>query len=28
VRATAHRVAPRTAETLFTVHYAVLARRP
>jgi len=28
VRAAAHRVAPRTAETLFTVHYAVLARRP
>jgi SAM-dependent methyltransferase len=28
VRAAAHRVMPRTAETLFTVHYAVLARRP
>ena len=28
VRAGLHRVAPRTAETLFTVHYAVLARRP
>ena len=28
VRATAHRVMPRTVETLFTVHYAVLARRP
>ncbi len=28
VRAAAHRMAPRTAETLFTVHYAVLARRP
>jgi SAM-dependent methyltransferase len=28
VRAGFHRVAPRTAETLFTVHYAVLARRP
>jgi SAM-dependent methyltransferase len=28
VRAAAHRVAPRTAETLFTVHYALLARRP
>ena len=28
VRAAAHRVAPLTAETLFTVHYAVLARRP
>jgi hypothetical protein len=28
VRAALHRVAPRTAETLFTVHYAVLARRP
>jgi hypothetical protein len=27
-RAAAHRVAPRTAETLFTVHHAVLARRP
>ena len=28
LRAGLHRVAPRTAETLFTVHYAVLARRP
>jgi SAM-dependent methyltransferase len=28
VRAGAHRLMPRTAETLFTVHYAVLARRP
>jgi SAM-dependent methyltransferase len=28
VRAGLHRVAPRTAETLFTVHYAVLARWP
>ena len=28
VRAAAHRVAPDTAQTLFTVHYAVLARRP
>jgi SAM-dependent methyltransferase len=28
VRSAAHRVAPRTSETLFTVHYAVLARRP
>ena len=28
VRAALHRAAPRTAETLFTVHYAVLARRP
>ena len=28
VRAGLHRVMPRTAETLFTVHYAVLARRP
>jgi SAM-dependent methyltransferase len=28
VRAAFHRVFPRTAETLFTVHYAVLARRP
>lgn len=28
VRAATHRVMPRTAETLFTVHYAVLARRP
>jgi SAM-dependent methyltransferase len=28
VRAAAHRLAPLTAETLFTVHYAVLARRP
>jgi SAM-dependent methyltransferase len=28
VRAAAHRLMPRTAETLFTVHYAVLARRP
>jgi SAM-dependent methyltransferase len=28
VRAAAHRVMPRTAETLFTVHYALLARRP
>jgi SAM-dependent methyltransferase len=28
VRASAHRLAPRTAETLFTVHYALLARRP
>jgi hypothetical protein len=28
VRKIAHRLAPRTAETLFTVHYAVLARRP
>jgi SAM-dependent methyltransferase len=27
-RAGLHRVMPRTAETLFTVHYAVLARRP
>jgi SAM-dependent methyltransferase len=27
VRAAAHRLAPRTAEQLFTVHYAVLARR-
>jgi len=28
VRAAVHRIAPRTAETLFTVHYALLARRP
>jgi len=28
VRAAAHRVAPATAQELFTVHYAVLARRP
>ena len=28
VRAAAHRAMPRTAETLFTVHYALLARRP
>jgi SAM-dependent methyltransferase len=28
VRAAAHRVMPLTAEMLFTVHYAVLARRP
>jgi SAM-dependent methyltransferase len=28
VRSGLHRVAPLTAETLFTVHYAVLARRP
>jgi SAM-dependent methyltransferase len=28
VRATMHRLMPRSAETLFTVHYAVLARRP
>jgi SAM-dependent methyltransferase len=28
VRATLHRLAPRTAEELFTVHYALLARRP
>jgi len=28
VRAAVHRVFPRTAETLFTVHYAVLTRRP
>jgi SAM-dependent methyltransferase len=28
VRAGLHRVAPRSAESLFTVHYAVLARRP
>jgi SAM-dependent methyltransferase len=28
LRTTAHRIAPRTAETMFTVHYAVLARRP
>jgi SAM-dependent methyltransferase len=28
VRAGLHRVVPRTAETLYTVHYAVLARRP
>jgi SAM-dependent methyltransferase len=27
-RATTHRLMPRTAETLFTVHYALLARRP
>lgn len=27
VRAATHRIAPRTAERLFTVHYAVLARR-
>ena len=27
VRAATHRLMPRTAETLFTVHYAVLARR-
>jgi SAM-dependent methyltransferase len=28
VRAAAHRVAPRSCEAWFTVHYAVLARRP
>jgi SAM-dependent methyltransferase len=28
VRAAAHRVAPETVQSLFTVHYAVLARRP
>ena len=28
VRSAAHRVAPETSQTLFTVHYAVLARRP
>jgi len=28
VRAGVHRVAPETAQSLFTVHYAVLARRP
>jgi len=28
VRAGAHRVAPQTSQELFTVHYAVLARRP
>ncbi|MGH2967779.1 MAG: hypothetical protein ACRDK0_01765, partial [Solirubrobacteraceae bacterium] len=28
VRAAAHRLAPRAAERLFTVHYALLARRP
>lgn len=28
VRAAAHGVAPETSQTLFTVHYAVLARRP
>ena len=28
VRAAVHRLMPRSAETLFTVHYAVLARRP
>jgi SAM-dependent methyltransferase len=28
VRAAAHRLAPRSAEQFFTVHYAVLARRP
>jgi SAM-dependent methyltransferase len=28
IRAATHRVMSRTAETLFTVHYAVLARRP
>jgi SAM-dependent methyltransferase len=28
IRATAHRLMPRTAEEWFTVHYAVLARRP
>ena len=28
VRAAAHRVAPRSAETWFTVHYAMLTRRP
>jgi SAM-dependent methyltransferase len=28
LRSAIHRVAPETAQTLFTVHYAVLARRP
>jgi SAM-dependent methyltransferase len=28
VRAAAHRLAPETSQELFTVHYAVLARRP
>jgi SAM-dependent methyltransferase len=28
VRGAVHRLMPRSAETLFTVHYAVLARRP
>ena len=28
VRAAAHRLAPRTSEQWFTVHYAVLTRRP
>ena len=28
VRRASHRIAPRAAEQWFTVHYAVLARRP